>query len=342
MPSRSPAYRRSVELRLVTPDGEPRERRSHPHRHLRPCPVRADAQERALRPLPPRRSRAAMSPRSPAPSAPTRGRCSPSTSPPTRAVSPPSTTSGPLKLFEETSIPGTEPAGLHGDGAPVRLCGVLRCLRSVPTRTTCARRTGSCTASRSTPWRGKRRRPRPTTSQTRSEVREIDDFGRVLTVLHEQRPLPRRRRPLRLYDLRGADWSERRVLVGAFIACESCDCRAPDLPTYATRVLGVRQPARRQRLGRLPHLVHPRAPRDGRRGAPRARSVTFDATFDAAGNPISMTSHPRGRRDRTRSRSSFDPFGLAPVHATAHARPAHRRDTKITLDPVTLEPAALD
>ena len=176
---------------------------------------------------------------------------------------------------------------------------------------------------------------RPTTPSLVRWQRDIDDFGRVTTVVH-------------FGDLfRGDDdicvetkfaaptGQNERVLSAPSSRRISADCIKPNLPTYAAEYFGYDNlPPGNVSAGFVTsHTVERRATDNGML---LKKVRAFDASYDVAGNLTAVTS----TRDDGATRKvslDYEPFGLALVRARIDAAGAPPMETSVTRDPISLE-----
>jgi hypothetical protein len=185
-------------------------------------------------------------------------------------------------------------------------------------------------------WRGEPGAAPPSTAnvETRTEVRTIDDFGRVLEAA-------------RLNDLHRADddlcvvtayaaptgTNERQLYAPSSRAITSCEPASSGGVTYASG---------RWEYDDLPvgsvTAGFPTSYTVERRddtGALLDTIRTFDTSYDALGNPASVTTTREDGASRTAT-TTYDPFGLMPIGTTITATDLPALQTTIAIDPVTL------
>ncbi len=187
-------------------------------------------------------------------------------------------------------------------------------------------------------WRGTRAPPSPNAVATRSEVLSIDTYGRPLFTKHEN-------------DVnRGDDDScvslqyptpvgnnERVLTAPSLQRVSSCPGDSGPPVTWAVESWEYDGLAYGSISKGLPtgHTVERRATQTGELIAVPIR--TFDATYDSAANPVTVTT----TRDLDAQRTvtlDYDQFGLQVVRTRTTATGTPQIEETLTLDPMSLEP----
>lgn len=182
-----------------------------------------------------------------------------------------------------------------------------------------------------TEWRGDEAPPSARNVETRTQVLAVDDFGRDLKVLY-QNDTSRGDDDLCVVTTFADPMAAAPRVLSAVAERRLTDCFEAT-GTWARETT---------QFDGLPSGVSS--------GFPTRHSVdvcdadgtcsgtirAFDATYDAFGNPLAVTTQREDGAFRTSS-FDYDIFALAPVHARTTATAVPPLDTSLTLDPLTLD-----
>jgi RHS repeat-associated protein len=237
------------------------------------------------------------------------------------------------KFFEEPPVPGSSNAGLDCFEMAYPLDFLNSWVTNFNAYNPCTAH-GFAYARTTDSWRGQAAPPSTSNVATRSEVQGVDDFGRVLNVLHHN-------------DVyRGDDdicvETQYAVPVGAnerILYAPSSrrywDCTRPGLPTYASE--SWRYDNLTQGYVSAGDLTsHSRDRRDASTGALLNTVLMYTASYDAAGNPSTVTRVREDGAVRTVS-LVYDAFGLTLVGQRVDATGVPVLISSATLDEVSLD-----
>jgi RHS repeat-associated protein len=190
------------------------------------------------------------------------------------------------------------------------------------------------------------------TVKTKTSVRSVDAFGRVTeqALLKDQTRTDDDLCVRTVYATpTGTNEGVLSAVASRTTAADDCTGTAPIIASekfeYDTTAAGVKLPAGQVAAGLVTaHTVSRRRSDNGALiGDSRGNSDIrlFDAIYDAAGNPISMT---KQREDGAKSTvtAEYDAFGLAPVSVSADATNAGGTKLPLLLTTFTVDPITLD
>ena len=183
-------------------------------------------------------------------------------------------------------------------------------------------------------WRGDAAPPSTANVETRSEVREIDDFGRMIVVLH-QKDRHRGDDDICVETRYATPTGNGSPILSAPASRIVSDCRRPNLPTYAAqRWTYDNLPAGNVSEGLVTSNTVERRTTDD--GTLLKAIRVFVATYDAAANLKSITTTREDGASR-RSLFEYDTFGLVPVRQRLEATGTPPIEVKVSRDPITLD-----
>lgn len=236
------------------------------------------------------------------------------------------------KYFEATQAPGANALDCVEMTAPYDFEQSI--LSSMPTGADMCRSYGFVFPRQVESWYGSQPPPSTSNVQTRSRALEVDDFGRTT--------LLRLDNDVRLSDddvcvetvyASHVGNTARKLTSPASRRVTDCTRRI----TYASEAYNYDGlPTGQVAKGRTTALTVDRRATDN--GASLGTIKTFEAEYDAIGNPVAMRSQ-RDAHTRT-TRLTYDEFGLVTVGTRVEATGVPAMTTAMTYDPVSLLPVA--